>query len=318
MLLKKLVVAEDDEAVAHLVAATLGDAGFLCLRARDGEEALNLVRTELPDLLVLDIMMPKMDGIEVCTRLKEDVILSRIPILMLTSLAGVDDRVRGLEAGADDYLPKPFDLRELAARVKALIRQSRRERDRNPTTNLPAGQAIEEKVTELLRAKKRFALLYVDIENFRSYADVYGYLKTDEVVARTGTLILQAARSVSDPPPFVGHVGGDDFLLICNADVAESLQREIGEAFLETVQDYYSDEDRERGYLAVSDARGEIRRAQFMSPSIATVVAEAGQYASLEALAEQVTLTKAKVRRQTHSGVIRVPPGLQDEVEDKD
>lgn len=147
MLLKKLVIAEDDDAVAHLVAATLGDAGFLCLRARDGEEALNLTRTELPDLLVLDVMMPKMDGLQVCTRIKSDVVLSRIPILMLTSLAGVDDRVAGLEAGADDYLPKPFDLRELAARVKALIRQSRRERDRNPITNLPSSPAIEDQVT---------------------------------------------------------------------------------------------------------------------------------------------------------------------------
>src|SRR5512143_2821346 len=150
MLLKKLVIAEDDDAVAHLVAASLGDAGFLCLRARDGEEALNLTRTELPDLLVLDVMMPKMDGLQVCVRIKADVVLSRTPILMLTSLAGVDDRVAGLEAGADDYLPKPFDLRELAARVKALIRQSRRERDRNPITNLPSSPAIEDQVTELL------------------------------------------------------------------------------------------------------------------------------------------------------------------------
>ena len=96
MLLKKLVIAEDDDAVAHLVAASLGDAGFLCLRAWDGEQALNLVRTELPDALVLDVMMPKMDGIEVCRRVKGDVLLSRVPILMLTSLAGVENRVEGL------------------------------------------------------------------------------------------------------------------------------------------------------------------------------------------------------------------------------
>jgi len=312
MLLKKLVVAEDDDAVAHLVAATLGDAGFLCLRARDGEEALNLVRSELPDLLVLDVMMPKMDGIEVCRRLKEDVILSRIPILMLTSLAGVDDRVKGLEAGADDYLPKPFDLRELAARVKALIRQSRRERDRNPTTNLPGSQAIEEKVIDLLHAKQRFAVLYIDIENFRSFADVYGYLKADEVVAQTGTLILQAARMASDPPSFVGHVGGDDFIVICQPEVADAIKSHVADAFLETVSDYYTEEDQQRGYLSITDGKGEIRRAQFMNPSIALIVAEAGQFGSTEELAQEVTLTKAKVRRRTNSEVIRIPSGLRD------
>jgi len=303
MLLKKLVVAEDDDAVAHLVAATLGDAGFLCLRARDGEEALNLTRTELPDTLVLDVMMPKMDGIEVCRRLKEDVILSRIPILMLTSLAGVDDRVKGLEAGADDYLPKPFDLRELAARVKALIRQSRRERDRNPTTNLPGSQAIEEKVTELLRAKQAFALLYVDIENFRSFADAYGFKRADEVVAHTGNVILQAARAVSDPPAFVGHVGGDDFIVICREEVAEALSKEIKEIFLKSVEVFYTDQDREVGYLSISDDRGEIRRVQFMNPSIAVIAAKPGQFASTEDLAKEVTFEKNKVRRQTASKV---------------
>jgi diguanylate cyclase (GGDEF)-like protein len=301
MLLKKLVVAEDDDAVAHLVAATLGDAGFLCLRARDGEEALNLTRTELPDTLVLDIMMPKMDGIEVCRRLKEDVILSRIPILMLTSLAGVDDRVKGLEAGADDYLPKPFDLRELAARVKALIRQSRRERDRNPTTNLPGSQAIEEKVDELLRTKQAFALLYVDIENFRSFADSYGFRRADEVVAHTGNIILQSARSASDPPAFVGHVGGDDFIVICTADVAEAMSKEIKETFLESVEVFYTDQDREQGYLAISDHRGEVRQVQFMNPSIAIVAAQPGQFQSTEDLASEITLEKNKVRRQTAS-----------------
>jgi DNA-binding response OmpR family regulator len=301
MLLKKLVVAEDDDAVAHLVAATLGDAGFLCLRARDGEEALNLTRTELPDTLVLDIMMPKMDGIEVCKRLKEDVILSRIPILMLTSLAGVDDRVKGLEAGADDYLPKPFDLRELAARVKALIRQSRRERDRNPTTNLPGGQAIEEKVTELLRSKQPFAVLYVDIENFRSFADAHGYRRADEVVAHTGNIILQAARAASDPPAFVGHVGGDDFIVICREEVAEGMSKEIKESFLESVDVFYTEKDREQGYLSISDDRGEIRRVQFMNPSIAVVQAAPGQFESTEDLAKQVTFEKNKVRRQTAS-----------------
>src|SRR4051812_36805084 len=98
----------------------LGDAGYLCLRARDGEQALFLASVENPDLLVLDVMMPKLDGMEACRRLRADPQLGRTPILMLTSLASVSDRLRGLNSGADDYLPKPFDLRELVARVGAL------------------------------------------------------------------------------------------------------------------------------------------------------------------------------------------------------
>jgi diguanylate cyclase (GGDEF)-like protein len=307
MLLKKLVIAEDDDAVAHLVAASLGDAGFLCLRARDGEQALNLVRTELPDALVLDVMMPRMDGIQVCKRIKNDVLLSRVPILMLTSLAGVENRVEGLEAGADDYLSKPFDLRELAARVKALIRQSRRERDRNPTTNLPGSQAIEDKVDELLN-KQPFALLYVDIENFRTYADVYGYRKADEVVSHTGTLILQRCRAVADPPPFVGHVGGDDFMVICQQEHSETLRSEITEAFRASVKTLYTPEDLERGYITLTDMMGEVRRAQIMSASVAVLNVDKGRYKSVDDLAIDVTRVKMESRKRTGSGLFPAAP----------
>ena len=137
MLLNKIVVAEDDDAIAHMVNMALGDAGFLCLRARNGEEAINLVKVQSPDLLILDVMMPRCDGMEVVRKLRGDVLTSKTPILMLTALGTVEHKVEGLEAGADDYVTKPFDLRELAARVKALIRASRRERERNPTSGLP-------------------------------------------------------------------------------------------------------------------------------------------------------------------------------------
>lgn len=140
---KKVVIAEDDDAIAHMVSMALGDAGFLCLRAYDGEEALRLVRAHDPDLLVLDWMMPRVDGIEVARRLKSDVMWSRTPILMLTALASVEQQVEGLEAGADAYMTKPFDLREFAARAKALIRATKRERERNPTTDLPGSRAID-------------------------------------------------------------------------------------------------------------------------------------------------------------------------------
>ena len=143
MLLKKIVVAEDDDAIAHMVSMALGDAGYLCIRARDGEEALRITKIHQPDLLVLDVMMPRLDGRQVASKLKEDVILSKIPILMLTALSDVDSRIQGLDAGADDYMSKPFDLREFSARIRALIRSARRERDRNPTTDLPGSVAIE-------------------------------------------------------------------------------------------------------------------------------------------------------------------------------
>ena len=309
MLLKKLIIAEDDDDTAYLLLTALGDSGFLCLRARNGEEALNLTRTELPDALLLDVMMPRMDGITVCKRLKADVLLSRIPIMMLTSLSGVDDRVRGLESGADDYLPKPFDIRELTARVRALIRASNRERQRNPITNLPSGEAIEEKVEELLKAKEAFSMLYIDLENFRSFADVHGYIKSDEVLATTAKLLLRQARSVADPTPYVGHVGGDDFFVFCPHEVSAELSEGFTQGFLDIVASFYSEEEQDQGFLAVLKDTGETRRVDFMNPSVAEVKVMPDQFRTVEELARMVTDKKTEVRHVTHSGLQTVVPG---------
>jgi DNA-binding response OmpR family regulator len=214
MLLKKIVIAEDDDAIAHMVNMSLGDAGFLCLRARDGDEALKLVKAHDPDLLVLDVMMPRVDGLEVARRLKADVMWSRTPILMLTALAGIDDQVQGLEAGADAYMAKPFDLREMGARVKALIRSARRERDRNPTTNLPGSRAIDEEIEGALKSGKPTVVIHFDILNFDAYADSIGIARSEDTVRSLGQWLLDAARGASGGGAFVGHIGGSDFISV--------------------------------------------------------------------------------------------------------
>jgi CheY-like chemotaxis protein len=218
VLLKKIVIAEDDDAIAHMVNMALGDAGFLCLRARDGEEALRLVKAHDPDLLVLDVMMPRVDGLEVARRLKADVMWSRTPILMLTALAQIDDQVRGLEAGADAYMPKPFDLRELGARVKALIRSARRERDRSPTTNLPGSRAIDEEIEGALKSGKPTACVHIDVLNFDSYADTIGIARSEDTVRDLGQWLLDAARAASGGGAFVGHIGGSDFIAVMSPE----------------------------------------------------------------------------------------------------
>lgn len=218
MLLKKIVIAEDDDAIAHMVNMALGDAGFLCLRARDGDEALKLVKAHDPDLLVLDVMMPRVDGLEVARRLKADVMWSRTPILMLTALAGVDDQVAGLESGADSYMAKPFDLREFGARVKALIRSARRERDRNPTTNLPGSRAIDEEIEGALKSGKPTAVCHIDILNFDSYADSIGIARSEDTVRNLGAWLLEAARAASGGGAFIGHIGGSDFIAVLSPE----------------------------------------------------------------------------------------------------
>jgi DNA-binding response OmpR family regulator len=230
MLLKKIVVAEDDDAIAHMVSMALGDAGFLCLRAFDGEEALRLVRAHDPDLLILDVMMPRVDGLEVARRLKADVMWSRTPILMLTALASVDNSVEGLDAGADAYMTKPFDLREFSARVRAMIRATRRERDRNPTTDLPGSRAIDNHLEELLKSGQPSAVLHIDVLQFDAYQDKIGFARSEDAVRALARLVLDEARTASEGGAFVGHLGGSDFIAVAAASAAQALADRLIEA----------------------------------------------------------------------------------------
>lgn len=244
MLLKKIVVAEDDDSIAHMVNMALGDAGFLCLRARDGEEALKLVRFQQPDLLVLDIMMPKVDGLEVVKRLRADAVISRTPVLMLTALGGVDQKVEGLEAGADDYVVKPFDLRELSARVKALIRASRRERERNPTTELPGSRAINAHVDRVLAEGEPRCVLHVDVAGFDTFADRIGYARAEAMTKSLGAVLLSTVKQHATGDSFLGHLGGVDFIVVTGVGQAEQLARDLIESF----------EDKRDGWVAPARA----------------------------------------------------------------
>jgi PleD family two-component response regulator len=222
--LKKVVIGEDEDAIAHLIQMALGDAGFLCLRGRNGEEALRLARSESPDLMVLDVLMPKQDGIETVRQLKADPVHSRVPVLMLTSLASVDDKVRGLDAGADDYLAKPFDLRELLARAQALVRQSRRERDRSSVTNLPGSGALEDEIGRRLGKREPFALVFVEIEGFETLDGDAGWTRSESLVRGLGERLVRAlgGRGV------LSHLGGDDFAVVVTLDDAAEVCSALG------------------------------------------------------------------------------------------
>jgi DNA-binding response OmpR family regulator len=226
MLLKKIVVAEDDDAIAHMVSMVLGDAGFLCLRASDGEEALNLVRLHTPDLLVLDVMMPRLEGTEVARRIKGDVVLSKTPILMLTALAAVDNKLEGYAAGADAYMTKPFDLREFSAQAKALIRSSTRERGRNPTTNLPGSGAVDDQIDAALTEKRDASVVCFEVREFGKYTDEVGFPRAEMMVASLGALMLEQVRSVPQEM-FLGHLGGTEFIAVVPREVAERLVDDV-------------------------------------------------------------------------------------------
>jgi len=233
-MLKKIVIAEDDDAIAHMVGMALGDAGFLCIRARDGLEALQITKMHQPDVLVLDVMMPHMDGRQVAQKLKEDVLLSKIPILMLTALSDIDSKVAGLDAGADDYVSKPFDLRELAARIRALIRANQRERDRNGTTDLPGSLGIDEHIQSLLASEQEMAVLQIGVDDFGEFVARAGH--SDSLFVDSLAFIKSLANFIltelrAQKGSFLGHLGGTDFIASCEVSKLDAFLKALISGF---------------------------------------------------------------------------------------
>jgi diguanylate cyclase (GGDEF)-like protein len=264
----RVLVADDEEDIRAFLEITLGLAGFEVLQARDGVEALELARTEVPDIVVLDVMMPRMDGLETLRRLREDARTEHLPVLLLTARALKQHAVEGLDAGADDYLSKPFDADELLARIRAAVRRADQQRSRNPLTGLPGNESILAELAERIGTTTPFALLYVDLDQFKPFNDHYGFLRGDEALRALSELLIEVRAELDDPRAFIGHVGGDDFVLILPPDLAEPTAKAICERFDGLSPGLYDTDEREAGYIEVADRRGIPQRFGMLSLSI--------------------------------------------------
>jgi diguanylate cyclase (GGDEF)-like protein len=264
----RVLVADDEEDIRAFLEITLGLAGFEVLQARDGVEALELARAEVPDIVVLDVMMPRMDGLETLRRLREDARTEHLPVLLLTARALKQHAVEGLDAGADDYLSKPFDADELLARIRAAVRRADQQRSRNPLTGLPGNESILAELAERIGTSVPFALLYVDLDQFKPFNDHYGFLRGDEALRALSELLIEVRAQLDDPRAFIGHVGGDDFVLILPPELAEPTAQTICERFDGLSPGLYDTDEREAGYIEVADRRGIPQRFGLLSLSI--------------------------------------------------
>jgi diguanylate cyclase (GGDEF)-like protein len=264
----RVLIADDDEDIRAFLDITLGLAGFEVVHARDGVEALELVHSHSPDVVILDVMMPRMDGLEALRRLRHDARTSHIPVLMLTAKVQRQDAIEGLDSGADDYVTKPFDADELLARIRSALRRAEQQRTRNPLTGLPGNESILNDLSERISQSEPFALLYVDLDQFKPFNDHYGFLRGDEALRALADLLRQLGSELDDPTAFVGHVGGDDFVVIVDPDTAETLAVKICDRFDDLAPMFYDEEDAQAGSIEVADRRGVAQRFGLLSLSI--------------------------------------------------
>lgn len=265
---ESLLVVDDDPFIARLLEIELRAAGYDVRVAADGALALEVARERCPDLVLADVMMPNMDGFELTRRLRQDPRTTTVSVIMLTARGLSADKLEGFAIGADDYIVKPFDTPELLARIRGVLRRSRDTRTQSPLTGLPGNVRIEEEIDARVERGEPFAILYADLDHFKAFNDHYGFMRGDEVIQSTARLIGDAARLASDGSAFIGHVGGDDFVVVVEPEVAESTADAIVSAFDQAASSFFDDADRERGYIEVTNRRGELQRFGVLTLSI--------------------------------------------------
>lgn len=286
----KVLTVDDDADILELLKATLEDEYDVSLAA-NGNEALEKLKKDVPDLLVLDYVLPDIHGPEICKILRKDPLLVHLPVLMLTGKGEIDDKVKGLEAGADDYMVKPFSPQELIARVRMLIRRSNVNLDANPLTRLPGNVSLSNELGQRIKEKKKFAVLYIDLDNFKAVNDYYGFEKGDEVIKETARILIGAIQEKGTTDDFIGHIGGDDFFIVASTQKAEEIAQKIIADFDKISPKFFAEKDRIKGYIETKGRDGEIHKFGFLTISIGIISSEYRQFshtAQISTLAAEV------------------------------
>ncbi|MFA5116818.1 MAG: diguanylate cyclase, partial [Candidatus Omnitrophota bacterium] len=218
--------------------------------------------------------MPKMNGRQVCAEVKKDVLLGLLPIIMVTGKGDIEDKVGGIESGADDYIVKPFEPKELLARIRMVLRRTERNLEANPLTRLPGNISILNELDRRIEDKSPFAVCYLDLDKFKSFNDKYGFEHGDEVIRETARILIRTVKELGDKDDFIGHIGGDDFVIVARPATADKLCDKIIADFDAAIPSFYNETDRKNGYIVAHDRQGKSRKIPLMSISIGVVTNE--------------------------------------------
>lgn len=297
-----ILVADDDAGVAGVVARALQSGGYEILRAASGPEALETAAQRSPDLILLDVHMPGLSGWGVLAQLRQDPVTRTMPVMMLTASAETHDKVEGFWLGANDYVTKPFEVDELRARVYGLLRRHRETLSAHPLTRLPGSPTIQAEIERRIADASSFAAIHADIDRFKAFNDAYGYARGDAAIIATARVLRSALAAAGEADGLLGHVGGDDFVLICSEERAEAVASMAARAFDAQAAGLHDPADAKRGWIERRDRRGNLVKVPLISLTLAgawTRQRVLDTYAKTVTLADEV---KAWLKEQRDGG----------------
>jgi PleD family two-component response regulator len=266
----RILIVEDDSDISNMLKIYFSGQGYNVEIAGRGFAALEKTRQNLPHLIVLDIMLPDIDGYEVCRRLRTSTRTSHIPIIFLTQKDERSDKLQGLELGADDYITKPFDIEELKFRVKNAIARAERESLTDPRSGLPSGRLIEDQLRSIIR-QDDWSFIDIRVNHFEGFKEIYGFVAADDLIRFTTMLLAEVVDEFGSPSDFIGHPGGNSFIVISNEADSPLIQEHIKQRFRDQVLSHYNFIDRENGFILTTTDGGEQKQTPLMSISIGAI-----------------------------------------------
>jgi DNA-binding response OmpR family regulator len=282
----RLLIVEDDTDISNMLRIYFTGQNYEVDTALRGGDALEKTRQSLPHLIVLDIMLPDIDGFEVCRILRTNTRTSHVPIIFLTQKDERSDKLQGLELGADDYITKPFDIEELKLRVQRAIQRAEIQNLTDPRSGLPSGRLIEEQLRRIIRLAN-WAFLDIRIRHYEAFKDVYGFVAGDDVLRFTAMLMGEVVDSIGTANDFIGHAGGDNFIIVTNEQNAPAIIKRLRDRFDQEVMSHYNFMDREQGYIVARSADGKEQKVPLMSLSIGDVSPSRYDFADIREITEQ-------------------------------
>ncbi len=289
----RILVVEDDFDISNMLRIYFTGQGYQVEVAARGGDALDMCRRKLPDLIVLDIMLPDMDGYAVCRELRTTTRTSHIPVIFLTQKDERSDKIAGLELGADDYITKPFDIEELKLRVRSAIRAHQRLNMTDPRTGLPSGRLIEEQLRGLMR-RDDWTFLLIGIEHIDVFNDAYGFVAGDEVLRFVALLFSDIVDSLGTDNDFLGHASNETFTIITFSPAVDDLIIELRDRFETEVRPHYNFMDSERGGVALHDGT----LGPLMTLSVGVVSARNDNFSDIREITEMAAERRRLEREQ--------------------
>ena len=301
----KIMVVDDEPHIRRILQFLLEQEGYEVHQAANGEEALAMVDRIRPDLILLDVMMPKVDGFTVLGHLRGNFETRQVPVIMLTAKGDSAEKVRGLRGGANDYLTKPFNQEELLLRMSNMLEVNRAQREANPLTGLPGNRAIEREIMRRVSGDETYGIMYIDIDRFKSFNDYYGYQRGDQAISYLARVIRECSDQFGSSEDFIGHIGGDDFVVLTDTEYATTLSRGLIECFDAGIADLHDAADFESGYLKVQNRNGTLDKIPLITLTVALVSEARGRFLHPAQLSDTLAELKRYGKTLIGSVVVR-------------